>query len=874
MADEASRVRVVSLRTEQHHRALGTGEACPRLSWTYEPLSADVVPKAYELELRDLDTGYVRSSGRIEDDSSLLRPWPFEPLRSRQIVAVRVRVWDGSQQVSPWSEACMIETGLLESSDWQAEFVSPRWEERLDADVPPPLLRGGFTVDMPIRRARVYASALGVYELELNGHRVGDSALDPGWTSYHHRLVYRTFDVTSLVRSGENVLGAWLGDGWYRGRLGFGGGTRNIYGRRLALMTQLEVVYSDGSLQVFGTDASWRAARGPIGLASLYDGERYDARAELDGWSSPGYDDGAWFSVEVLDRPSGELVAPTAPPIRCTQEVRPVEVVARDRDRVLLDFGQNLVGRLRIRVEGSAGERVRMRHAEVLEGDRLAVRPLRLAEATDEYVLRGEGVEEWEPRFTFHGFRYAEISGWPGAFDRDAVTARVYHSDMTRTGHFSCSDPVLTQVHDNVVWSMRGNFVGIPTDCPQRDERLGWTGDIQVFTPTASYLYACAGMLGSWLQDLAVEQFPDGTVPLFVPQVPSPKWEPMQPCAVWGDAAVLVPWALYQRFGDVEIVRRQYPSAKAWVECVCAVMDEDGVVVGGRQLGDWLDPLAPPDDPAAARSDAQLVATAYHARSSDVLAQMAGVLGLREDHERYRALAEKVCRGFVDRYVKADGLLVDDAPTSYALALHFGLLTDGDMRGAASQRLAELVEEGGYRIPSGFAGTPVMCDALSENGQLEAAYLLATQRECPSWGYQVTHGATTIWERWDSLLPDGRVNPGQMTSFNHYALGAVADWMHRVVGGLAPAAPGYRRLLVRPRPGGDLRHATTRHDTPFGAAEVDWQVSGSDLDVRVVVPPTCTALMDLPGQESFEVGHGPHRFRASLDDHGDGETSQ
>lgn len=514
-----------------------------------------------------------------------------------------------------------------------------------------------------------------------------------------------------------------------------------------------------------------------------------------------------------------------------------------------------------------------MRHAEVLEPDgELSIRPLRTASATDEYTLRGDAEEEWEPRFTFHGFRYAEVDGYPGELRTQDIRAVVCHTDMERAGWFSCSEPLLNRLHDNAVWSMRGNFLDIPTDCPQRDERLGWTGDAQIFAPAATFLYECAGLLTSWLRDLAAEQTPEGYVPPFVPYVGLPRElrelerRPMA-FAAWGDAVVVVPWVIYQRLADIDVLRRQYPGMKAWVDAVADLAGENHVWDHGFQFGDWVDPSAPPDKPWAAKTDPHLVATAYLARSAELLAETATVLGEAHDSARYRELAERVRAAFEREYASPSGRLVSDAQTAYALALRFHLVRGAERRERAGRRLAELVAMGGDRIGTGFVGTPLICDALCDVSEHDTAYRLLLQRECPSWLYPVTMGATTIWERWDSMLPDGSVNPGEMTSFNHYALGAVVDWLHRAVAGLAPDGPGYRRLLVRPTPGGGLRHAHAAHETPYGRAEAGWRRENGKLEVTVLVPPNVTARIELPRDgggraEPVEVGSGRHMFSA------------
>ncbi|WP_405690639.1 family 78 glycoside hydrolase catalytic domain [Streptomyces sp. NBC_01185] len=835
---------------------LGIGASAPRLTWTLPKGGGS--QEAYEVELTR--AGRADRTGRVAGRDQVLVAWPGAPLTSRERVTVRVRVWTtDSDAPSGWSGPSVVEAGLLHAADWHAVPVGAAWDEDPEAGRRPARVRKGFHLDGRVAGARLYITAHGLYEAEINGRRVGDETLAPGWTVYPHRLRYRTHDVTGHLTEGANTIGAWLGDGWYRGKYGFDGGTRNIYGTDQSLIAQLEVTYEDGTMAIVATDGTWSAAPGPILTSGLYEGETFDARLHDPGWATPtGQGAGEWTPVRTNSRDLGTLVAPTGPPVRCTEEIAPVEVTRTGDDRHLLDFGQNLVGRLRVTLDGPAGTTVTLRHAEVLEEGELATRPLREAYATDTLILSGRGPLSWEPRFTLHGFRYAEVSGWTADLTADMVTARVYHTDMRRTGWFECSDPLVNRLHENVVWSMRGNFVDIPTDCPQRDERLGWTGDIQIFAPTASFLYDCAGMLDSWLTDVGLEQLPDGTIPWYVPVIPGePMWTPIHPGAAWGDVATLTPWTLHQRFGDLDLLRRHYSMAKRWVNLVEGLAGSTRLWDTGVQLGDWLDPAAPPDDPAAGRTDRYLVATAYFAHSARHLALSAAALGEDEDAERYSALADEVADAFRRRYVLPSGRMTSDSPTAYALALAFGLLTP-PQRQPAGDRLAELVVEDDARIATGFVGTPLICDALTDTGHLDIAYRLLLQTECPSWLYTVTMGATTIWERWDSLRPDGTLNPGGMTSFNHYALGAVADWLHRVVGGITATGPGYRKITFRPRPGGGITSARTRHETPYGTVAISWEQTATGLTADIVVPEGCEATAELPGCTPVALGPGEH----------------
>lgn len=856
----------VTVRIEHLHETLGIGTAQPRLSWIIETEYPGWLQTGYEIEAYDQDGNLRGQTGKVDANQSVLVAWPFAPLGSRERLTVRVRVWGNAGTVSDWSESIALETGLLSVADWSARFISPTWDEDTSKSNPSPYLRREFELRAGIKSARLYISALGLYEAQLNGQVVGDLVLSPGWTVYDVRLRYQTFDVTTMLREGKNVIGAVLGDGWFRGRIGFGGGKRNIYGEHLAFLAQLEVKYIDGSSEIISTDESpaWRAATGPILMNSLYDGETYDARLEHSGWTMPGFDDSAWSEVRSVDWDLRTLEAPLGPPVRRVERVEPVSITTSPSGQTIVDFGQNLAGRLSIHVKGSAGHTVTLRHAEVLEHGELGTRPLRFAEATDRYTLRGEDTEIWEPRFTFHGFRYVEVSDWPGELNPQDLTAIAVHSDLERTGWLETSDALLNQLHQNVIWSMRGNFIDVPTDCPQRDERLGWTGDLEVFSPTASFLYDVSGFLQSWLTDLAIEQRKaGGRVPHVVPNVLGTN---ASAAAAWADAATVVPWVMYQRFGDKDILAQQFESMCAWVDQIVSFAGQSHLWDKGFQFGDWVDPTAPPDRPAQARTDKAIVASAYFVHSARLIAKVAEVLGDMEAQNKYQALADEARAAFAREYVTPAGRLMGDAETAYALAIAFDLLPTAEQRQRAGDRLSELVRDSGYHIRTGFVGTPIICDALCSTGHYAVAYRLLLQQECPSWLYPVTKGATTIWERWDSMLEDGSINPGEMTSFNHYALGAVADWMHRTIGGLNPTEPGYHRMEIHPRPGGGLTHAQARHITPYGFAESSWKIENGKFDLEATIPANTNAIVILPNGEQHEVGSGKQHWSVPYQD--------
>ncbi|MFE5671648.1 family 78 glycoside hydrolase catalytic domain [Agromyces sp. NPDC056523] len=736
--------------------------------------------------------------------------------------------------------------------EWAAAFIGSGSEGG-----PVPVFRREFDLARVPSAAVLRSTFLGIGRIRINGTVVGDEVLEPGWQSYRHRLVYRTNDVRALLAVGRNVIEAEVAPGWYSGRLGFFG-QREVYGRDRAVLAQLDVQVGGKWTCAVYTGESWTWSTGATLVAELYDGETHDARHEAARTEAR--------PVELVDFDLGRLEARIGPPVRRTGMLRPTRIFRSDSGRVIVDFGRNIVGWVRIRVRGAAGDEIVLRHAEVLEHGELSVRPLRSALATDRYILSGVGEEAWEPAFTYHGFRYVEVEGWPGGEPTiDQIDAILVHSDMPRTGWFRTSHRGLQQLHENVVASTEGNFVSIPTDCPQRDERLGWTGDIAVFAPTAMFLFDASTFLRSWLRDVALEQREDGSVPNFVPEVPFPDGaEAIHPQfgrihpAVWGDATTMVPSALYEATGDLEHLRVNFEMMQRWVDGLADLAGPTRVRDTGFQFGDWLDPDAPPEDPAGGATEPALVATAYFAHSARLVARAARLLGDEIAHRRYSELADEVAAAFRARFTSPDGTLTSHSQTAYAIALRLDLLDSDEQRAAAGSHLVELVRSGSHRIGTGFVGTPLLLDALTSVGAIEDAYGVLLNDANPSWLYAVGMGATTIWERWDSMLPDGSVNPGEMTSFNHYAFGAVADWLHRTVAGIAPLEPGYRRIRIAPRPRRPLTDAGATCRTPFGEASIDWAVVGDELRVRATIPTGTVAVFDLEGVEPFERGHGTH----------------
>ncbi|MCX4863030.1 glycoside hydrolase family 78 protein [Streptomyces sp. NBC_00825] len=735
-----------------------------------------------------------------------------------------------------------------DDGSWSAATVLAPWGAGPWTSTPPahaPViqLRHEFRLaDRPVARARLYATALGLYEAHLNGRQVGRDRLAPGWTDYDRRVQYRTHDVTGRVRPGANALAVNLASGWYAGGIGWFG--PHHYGQRPALLAQLEVTYEDGSTERVVSAPGWRAAAGPVTDADLMAGEEYDARRETGGWTEPGFDDSGWLPAEPVGGVRAEPVAQLDLPVEVVRELTAQEVTEPRPGVFVFDLGQNMVGSVRLKVSGPAGTTVRLRHAEALNPDGTPYTAnLRSARATDRYTLKGGGPETYEPRFTFHGFRYVEVTGYPGTPPPDAVTGLVMHTSAPFTLDFATDVPMLNQLHDNITWGLRGNFVSVPTDTPARDERLGWTGDINVFAPTAAYLMDSARFLTKWLRDLRDSQSDDGAFPDVAPHV-GPLGKGV---AGWGDAGVTVPWALYRAYGDVRVLERSWSSMLRWLEYLDR--HSEGCLRPAEGYGDWLniDDETPKD----------VIGTAYYAHSADLVARTAEVLG--EDPAPYRALFGRVRDAFRAAYVSAGGRVKGDTQTSYVLALSMDLLA-GDDRRAAADRLVELIEARDWHLSTGFLGTPRLLPALTAAGRTDVAHRLLHRRTFPSWGYQIERGATTMWERWDSVRPDGAFQDAGMNSFNHYAYGSVGEWMYAHIAGIAPGAPGFKHLVVRPRPGGGVNEARARFDSPYGPVSTGWSTASGTFRLEVSLPVNTTAEVWITASAASDVAHGSARF--------------
>ncbi len=844
--------RPVHLRCEYFENPLGLDERQPRLSWWLDAEHRRGARQtAYQLLVSSEPGGApdLWDSGKVASDASRHIVYAGKPLRSRQRAWWRVKAWDERGHATESTERAFWEMGLLERGDWKAQWITGTLTGGRWTTIPAPYLRKTFFVGARVTRARLYATAFGAYETHLNGQRVGDHQLAPGWTDYRKRVHYQAFDVTPLLVVGDNTLGAILGDGWYCGHIA--GRGRQMYGDRPKFLAQLAIDYLDGRSDIIGTDSTWKFAYGPLLESDLLMGESYDARLEFPGWDKPGFDDRGWQPARPGNGNGVALDAMRSPPIRALHEIkaRLINDTSERQQRRLrrYDLGQNMVGRVRLRVRGPAGVTLTLRHAEMLDKDgHLYLANLRAARATDHYTLRGDaGSETFEPRFTFHGFRYLELETRGADVEVEEVTGVVLHSDLTPTGDFSCSDPLINQLQKNIQWSQRGNFLDVPIDCPQRDERLGWTGDAQVFVRTAAFNMEVAAFFRKWLQDLADAQTERGTIPAVAPATDD---LPPDGGPAWADALPICLWTIYQCFGDRRLLERHYAACVRFVDELRTTNPDlirRKTVHGFEGYGDWL---APDDsNKIDGGTPKELIGTAFFAHSARLVAGMAKVLGKKAEAKKYSSLADSVRAAFQRKFLTREGVVAGGMQTAYVLALHFDLLPP-KLRPRVAADLIKDIEKRGWKLATGFVGSPYLPYVLAAAGRLDLAFKLLHQKQWPSWLYAVTQGATTIWERWDGWTHDrGFQDPG-MNSFNHYAHGAIGAWLYAVVAGIEvdPEQPGYRHILLQPHPGGNLSSARARLVSPHGEIASVWRSGARRFDWEVVVPANATATARLP----------------------------
>lgn len=815
----------------------------PRFSWQIETDIQQAYQKKYRIEVTG-PTGTVWDSGETKSEETLFIQYRGNGLAfaTRYFWRVKINVND---TWSDWSETSWFETPL---EKWDAPFIQ--------ADDKPEescakIFRKTIKITQPLKSARVYATALGVYDMSINAQPVTDTCFNPGWSAYDKRVLYQTFDATSLFTPGENTIAAHVGPGWFKGELSFQG-SHCLYGDRMAFSAQIDLYYENGEKETFVTAEDWLFADSPVIYSELYHGETYDARKENPAnWLPVTIRPPGLFAVEPLD----------GVPVKRFEVFKPVKYLTTPKGERVIDFGQNLTGRVRFKVKGNPGDKVTIRHAEVLDAEgNFYTENLRGAKCTDTYILKGSETETYEPFFTFHGFRYICIDEYPGEINPDNFEAVAMYSDMEKIGDFTCSEPLINQLQSNITWGLKDNFLDIPTDCPQRDERLGWTGDAQVFISTASYLYDVLPFFRKWLHDLKLDQYPNGGVPYVIPDVikkdpKSATWGHSS-CG-WGDAAVIVPWTVYECFGDIRILEDQYESMRGWVDYISSQANNH-LWNTGFHYADWV-ALDAKEGECIGATPPDLCATAYYAYSTSLVVKAAKALGKNEDAEKYSQLHKSIVKAYQNEFFTPSGRLAAKTQTSYILSLVFDLTPQAFIP-RTIDTLVKLIEENGGHLVTGFLGTPYFCFALSQNNKLEEAYKLLQREDYPSWLYQVKKGATTIWEHLDSIKPDGSMWSASMNSFNHYAYGAIGDWLYKVVAGINPQEPGYKRIRIEPKPGGTLTHAQAEINTPYGLLVSKWERNNDKLSIKIKIPPNTTAEVFLPDGEKHVVGSGEYEY--------------
>ena len=895
-------MKIHQLRCDYLHNPLGIDNLRPRLSWKLQSSEQGKRQSAYQITVV-CGQHNVWDSGKVTSSQSIHVPYDGQLLRSRQRYIWRVRVWDELDVATNWSEEAWWEMGLLTPAEWEGNWIEPTPDFDPERFNPAPYLRQSFDLaKKTIVSARVYATAHGIYDLFINGQRVGDQLFAPGWTSYHKRLQYQVYDVTGELQGGENIVGAILADGWWRGEVG-PQAIRNAWGNTLGLLLQLMVTYEDGTVQTVASDDSWRWTTGPYLEADMMEGEIYDARLEMPGWNRPGYDAASWQRVRTVSYPLDNLIAESSPKIRQKETFRPTQLITTPTGQRVIDFGQNFAGIARLTLRGIAGETITLRHQEWLnqdgtfhveKGDPVPGIGVKMPQQRNIYTFKSNEAETYEPRFALAGFRYLLIEGYSGDIDLNQIEAVATYSDMPETGQFECSDPDITKLHQNVKWGQKSNFIDVPTDCPTR-ERGGWTGDAQVFARTGSTLMDTAAFFRKWLQDLAADQLESGKVPNMIPDFyqaagrSHPIFNGTSGSAGWGDAAVIIPWELYQVFGDSSILEQQYESMVAWFSYVHSLAQRlnwhrwlSPVYWLNNQkrqnyrslwdtkfhFGEWLEPgITMPQMflglVQAFTISRPVVASAYYKHICDLLAATAAVLNKPDDVARFLSQSERVKQAYGEEFIGADGKMRPDRQATYVRALQFNLVPD-ELRKLVVDRLVGKIRANGNHVGTGFLSTGFLCHVLTEHGLLNVAYDLLNQRTRPSWLYAIDMGATTIWEGWDTVLPDGERGMG---SHNHYSKGAVADWLYRVVAGIEIGEPGYKHIIIRPQPGGGLTSARGSIESMYGEIISSWQIRDGVFDLNVTIPPNTTAEIHLPDlSEAIHIGSGAYSMSCPLTD--------
>lgn len=920
------KLNVNYLRCEYLVNPIGIDIRKPRFSWQIKATRKGVMQSAYQIIVIQIENGLnkvIWDTDKIMSDNSINCEYDGPELKSKQRYYWKVRIWDEKNKVSEWSELVFFEMGLLKISDWKAKWVEPiqkpvlkekafsygeentekiNYEEILN---PCLLLRKTFLSDKDVKKARIYATAHGCYEIKINGKRVGNQQFTPGNSSYDKYLEYQTFDITDNITKGNNAIGVILSDGWYAGRVGLTGESCQ-FGDMLGLLLQLDIEYKDGSSITFGTDESFKSSTGPFIYSDIFIGEKYDARLEKNGWDTSNYNDSQWQNVNVKEYDLNNVVAQYGELITVIEEIKAEKIIRTPNNETIIDFGQVIAGRVCFKVNGAAGTEITLEHSEVLDenGNFFNNTTGRNKDQKDIYILNGNGEEVYEPHFTFHGFRYVKVTGYPGVVEVCKFKAVVISSDLRITGKFQCSNPLINRLQENIVWSQKANFLSIPTDCPQR-ERAGWTGDIQAFAPTASFNMDIDAFLTRWLRILTLDQKEDGQVPNVVPYIKA--YESFcrmmsggsDSSAGWGDACIIVPWVLYNRYGDKRVLEDNYTTMIKWmsyIEKSAAENIPEGINETlteelrerqkylwntGFHFGDWLIPsLSISEDGSSVNMmkssirTRELVATCFYAYSTELMSKICAILGKEKEAFKYLELNKKVCKAFSEEYLSEGRKLKAHFQGIYVLALKFNMIPD-NMRDSVLYQFINLIEENDYKLDTGFLSVPFLMDVLCEHGYRDIANKILYQKECPSWLYEVEKGATTIWEAWQAIMPDGKVTD---VSYNHYAFGVIGDWLYRTIAGINPGKPGYKHIIIKPEPDEIMTYAKASYESVYGEIASEWNITDGMMTLDVKIPPNTTASVYIQGEVISEINkHDVISMRQEIDkvivDIGSGEYS-
>ena len=875
----AQQIEITKILCENRIDPIGIDVNAPRLSWVLASNKRNSSQSAYRIQVYNSasinKSNLIWDSDKVNSNQSVHITYEGPGLMSSKKYYWKVRVWDQNGSSSKWSTVNMWQMGLLHSSDFKADWIEVNSDTTIDRSSP--LFRSEFKVSKKVESATATITSHGLYLAYINGQKIGDSYFTPGWTSYHKRLQYQTYDITKLLKQGNNAIGAMLGSGWYRGTLAWG---NEKYGKTIALLLQVEVKYTDGTSEIIGTNKNWKTATGKILNSEIYNGEIIDARKEKEGWKLPGYNDKEWDVVKVKDFDKNNLIAIMNEPIRKHETFKVIEVITTPEGDQVLDFGQNLVGFVEVKIKGNKGDKIILKHAEVLDKNgNFYTANLREAAQENTYILKGGEEEIFEPHFSWQGFRYVRVKGVSGILDPANFTAVALYSDMNSTGNFTTSNKLINQLQHNIEWGQKGNFLDVPTDCPQRDERLGWTGDAQVFFNTAAFNMQVDNFFTKWMKDVKADQLENGSVPHVIPNVLNPH---DGASAGWADVSTIIPWNLYLNYGDKNILNHQYLSMKGWVNYM-SNQSENYLWNKGSHFGDWL--FYRPDDDNDGRSaltDKHLIAQCFYANSTQILINTAQISGKQEDVETYTALLKKIKEAFINEYTTRNGGLVSNSQTAYVLALNFDMLPE-NLRQQAAKRLADNIRSYNYHLTTGFLGTPYLCHVLTRFGYHNLAYTLLMQKSYPSWLYPVTQGATTIWERWDGQKPNGDFQTISMNSFNHYAYGAIGDWMYKTLGGVNSSIKvdevGYKKIILKPHVDNKLvskkeeeqsdderlTMVNTDLDTYYGKISSHWQNNESQLNMNITIPVNTMAELHIPSNKIENIFEGSSKLTKSKD---------